>query len=431
MTQQVFEHASFARAEERIQRRRQAVLELLTELVQMPTVNPPGDHYLECALLIMERLRETGLEPRLIEPGVPELLRLGLPPSHPRPSVLAALEPAGFSGGPTLHFHGHYDVVPAESPDSFELVVAGDDARGRGTADMKGGLVAMLVALEALRPLKDELRGRVLLSIVPDEETGGEAGTAYLFRSGVLTPQGIGMLMPEPTSGVIWNGNRGALSLGLAIHGKMAHVALQHQGHNAFEGMLELGQMLRDLRTQIEARRFGCETLGLEGPPSTLLIGGVCSGGVNFNVVPEEVRFSIDRRFHPNEPIEQVEQELETLFADFRHKGWRLDVTPLQRGAASLTASGTPFVQAVSSVIGSVTGREPATVLCPGILESRFFLAHGTPGLAYGPGELELSHGNEERVSLSRILEVARVYARVAWMLLGPHGSGANVRPRG
>ncbi len=413
------EHADLRRAEKQILRSRASTIELLDELVQVRSENPPGLHYLECALLLAERLRDLGFEPRLVQVPPHELQRLGLSPDVPRPSVIASLG-SEHATGPTLHFHGHYDVVPGESDEMFRLRLDGDRAYGRGTADMKSGLVAMLLALAALRPLQAQLRGRVLLSIVPDEETGGSAGTDYLFRSGTLNGNALGMLMPEPTGGVIWNGNRGAISHLLSLRGEMAHVALQHQGRNAFEGMLELGAMLQELKRTVEARTFGEDAAGFDGPPSVLLLGGICRGGTNFNVVPEAVSFSIDRRFHPLEDERRVEREIEGVLRKIRRRGWAVSVQCLQRGGASLTPPTAPVIEAARAVAASVEGRAPRITLCPGILESRFFLAHGTPSLAYGPGLLEVSHTNEEYVSLPKILDVARIYARVAWVMLGP-----------
>ncbi len=413
------DHPDLLCAEKQILGSRAAALELLEELVQIRSVNPPGEQYLECALLLAERLRDLGFEPRLVQVPAHELQRLGLPAEVQRPSILAALGPDAVET-PTLHFHGHYDVVPGETEELFQPQSAGDIVRGRGTADMKGGLVALLLAMASLQPFRRKLRGRVLLSIVPDEETGGEAGTGYLFRSGALPGRGLGMLMPEPTGRVAWHGNRGAISHLLTLHGEMAHVSLQHQGRNAFEGLLELGGMLQQLKAAVEARRFGPEDLGIEGPPSVLLLGGICRGGTNFNVVPETVSFSLDRRFHPRELEQEVEHELEAVYRRFRRKGWDLTIQCLQRGGASLTPSRTPLAESLAAVVQSVTGSPLEFKLCPGILESRFFLAHETPALAYGPGLLEVSHTNEEYVSLSRVLEVARVYARMAWLMLGP-----------
>jgi succinyl-diaminopimelate desuccinylase len=413
------DHPDLQRAERQILGSLASAVELLEELVQIHSVNPPGEQYLECALLLAERLRDLGFEPRIVQVPAHELQHLGLPPDTPRPSVLAALGPDDVEA-PTFHFHGHYDVVPADTDELFRLRVEGDRARGRGTADMKGGLVALLLAMSALRPYREKLHGRVLLSIVPDEETGGEAGTGYLFRSGTLAGNGLGMLMPEPAGRVAWHGNRGAISQLLTLHGEMAHVSLQHQGRNAFEGMLELGALLQQLKIEVEARSFGEDDLGLEGPPSILLLGGICRGGTNFNVVSEAVSFSIDRRFHPGESEKDVERELEAVYRKFRRTGWALTVQNLQSGSASLTPSRTPLAEAMAGVVGSVTGTALEFTLCPGILESRFFLAHNTPALAYGPGLLEVSHTHDEYVSLARILEVACIYARMAWVMLGP-----------
>lgn len=413
----LFDSADFKKAEKEILGARKTCIELLEEFIQIPSVNPPGEFYLECALLLAERLRDLGFEPRLVNVPKHELQRLGLPTDQPRPAVLTALGVEDESA-PTLHFHGHYDVVPADSSALFRLRLKGDDAYGRGTADMKGGIVAMFLALHALRDHARRLRGRILLSLVPDEETGGAAGTAHLFRAGALAPNGIGMLTPEPTSGVIWNGNRGALSQLLTLHGEMAHVALQHTGRNAFEGMLKLGVMLHELKEKIEARSFDPEQTILDGPASVLLLGGICRGGTNFNVVPESVRFSVDRRFHPHESPKEVRRELEAIYRRVRAEGWTLKVQNLQEGDASLTPADTPLSRTMAEVVGSVTGEQPPLTLCPGILETRFFLKENTPGLAYGPGALEVSHTNDERVSIGKILECARIYARMACALL-------------
>src|SRR5260370_17162874 len=82
----------------------------------------------------------------------------------------------------TLYFHGHYDVVPAQSPAHFQPVSKEHFLFGRGSCDMKGGIVAMLFAVRALKECAEELNGRIVLTLVPDEETGGARGSAWLTR---------------------------------------------------------------------------------------------------------------------------------------------------------------------------------------------------------------------------------------------------------
>src|SRR5271169_5250065 len=105
---------------------------------------------------------------------------------------------------------------------------------------MKGGIVAMLYATGALQEYGIKRGGRIGLTLVPDEETGGKRGTAWLARKGMLGRDGIAMLSAEPTSGVVWNASRGAFSVRVSVHGKSAHVGLQHEGENAFEMMLQV-----------------------------------------------------------------------------------------------------------------------------------------------------------------------------------------------
>src|SRR5947209_4678964 len=117
-----------------------------------------------------------------------------------------------------------------------------------------GGQVAILYGILALRECGAELGGRIALVLVPNEETGGEGGSAWLAAQGRLGRGGIGMLLAEPTSGVVWNANRGAISLRVRVLGKSAHVGLQHQGENAFERMLCVGAQLQQLKREVEQR---------------------------------------------------------------------------------------------------------------------------------------------------------------------------------
>src|SRR4030095_300674 len=105
---------------------------------------------------------------------------------------------------------------------------------------MKSGLASMLYAAAALQRLRVPLDGRVGLVFVPDEETGGLRGSAFLAATKRLGTHGIGMLTPEPTSGVIWNANRGAITVRVTVHGREAHVGLLHQGRNPYQDAIDV-----------------------------------------------------------------------------------------------------------------------------------------------------------------------------------------------
>src|SRR6202030_4341238 len=155
-----------------------------------------------------------------------------------------------------------------------------------------------------------ELNGRIGLTLVPDEETGGRRGSAWMARKGLLGQAGVGMLLAEPTSGVVWNANRGAISLRVRVLGKSAHVGLQHQGRNAFERMVRVIQRLQELKQEVEQRTTSFNIGADQARPSILMLGGQSGGGTNFNVVPEECWFTIDRRINPEENFDEERARL-------------------------------------------------------------------------------------------------------------------------
>src|SRR6267378_4664104 len=147
-----------------LRQREDEMAALLAELVAIPTENPPGKNYRACADLLEIRLRESGLDCERLAPEDSK--------RDPDDAPVCLLASYG-RGERTLYFHGHYDVVPAQSPEKFQPVRKEHFLFGRGTCDMKGGIVAMVYAIRALKECGAELRGRAGLTLVPNEETGG------------------------------------------------------------------------------------------------------------------------------------------------------------------------------------------------------------------------------------------------------------------
>ena len=349
------------------------MVELTSRLIAIPSENPPGNCYRESIQLLTKQLDALGFTETRIEGDC----------------VLAF---AG-QGSRAIYFSGHYDVVPAQSQSQFEPVLKGANLFGRGSSDMKSGLAAMLYATVALRDAGLLTNVRVGLVFVPDEETAGPRGSRSLVDRGLLGANGIGMLTPEPTGGVVWNGNRGAITLKITAKGKSAHVGRQHEGVNAFERMLDVAQSLRKLKAEVE-------------PRSILLIGGRSEGGTNFNAVPDHCWFTIDRRINPDEDFEHEKQKLFTLLdaAD-------LEIEVLQEGRACSVPEDGLLGQALANSIEKITGKSAEFEMCPGLLEIRFYAERGLPAYAYGPGLLTVSHGPNEFVPVDRIVQCAQIYA--------------------
>ena len=373
---------------------RVALTTLLSDLVAIPTENPPATGYAPCVARLESALAERGFACERIE--------IESPAGAPR----AAIRAWTGASGPTLCFHGHFDVVPAFDAAQFLPKLEGDTLFGRGSSDMKSGLVAMLAAATAFK--ETGLRGRIELLLVPDEETGGAYGTGALAARGLLPRDAIGMLLPEPTSGVVWHANRGALTLEVIVRGRAAHVGLQHQGTNAVERALPLLARLFDEKRALFARNG-----------SIMLVGGRVEAGANFNVVPAECRFTIDRRTNPDEDFETEKQNLLAMLDSARAEGVELEVRAIQEGRSSATAADGPLALALSDAVTAVTGAAPAFEMCPGLLETRFYAERGVPALAYGPGILAVSHGPREFVKIERMIECAKIYALTAIAMLG------------
>jgi succinyl-diaminopimelate desuccinylase len=377
---------------------RDAMRDLLAALVALPTENPPATQYRPCVELLQAALCDLGFEP--------EAIHIPSPVDAPRTAVRAWLG----DSGPALCFHGHYDVVPAASASQFVPRIEGDTLFGRGSSDMKSGLVAMLYAARALRSTDVRLAGRIVLLCVPDEETGGAFGSAALSAAGQLAAPGdhvVGMLLPEPTSGVVWHANHGALTLEATVPGRAAHVALSHQGVNAFERALPLFNRLAALARDVERRG------------SVLLVGGRVEAGSNFNVVPAECRFTVDRRVSPDEDFESEKHRLLALFDEARADGVDVSIRVIQEGRAASTSPTHALGRALAESAAAITHKPPAFETCPGLLETRFYAQRGIPAYAYGPGILAVSHGPQEFVKITRMVECAKIYALTAASLLG------------
>jgi acetylornithine deacetylase/succinyl-diaminopimelate desuccinylase family protein len=392
-----------AQVRRRLERDTADLVQFASELMRIPSENPPGNKYPACAKLIARWLRDLELDVRTLNP------------SGEGPCVAGTLG----EGGRALYFSGHYDVVPAQDRSQFAPVVRKGNLHGRGSADMKGGIAAMAFAIRALAASGFEPKGRLVSISVPDEETSGPRGTVALAKAGFIERDAIGMLTMEPTSGVVWNANRGVISMRIIVHGKPAHVGLHFRGVNAFRGMLTVAEMFAALEAEVSGRTTRFDIRPDAARRSVLLIGGEMAGGRNFNVVPDHASFTIDRRTNPDEDFDAERERLFHIVERARSLGVKCDVEVMQEGRSAATDAHGALGEAVASSVRAVTRRQPSFELCPGVLETRHYAALGIPALSYGPGLLSVAHGPHEFVSVRKLVQCAEVYALTAMRLLG------------
>ena len=370
---------------------------LLEELVAVDTENPPGRGLGACGALLRAAIVRLGASADLVE----------LAPSGDLedPCIVRGL--VG-EGSPTVYFHGHFDVVPAQRRDQRRPQRGDGRIVGRGTADMKGGLVSMIYGAVAARAIGLLDHGRIVLHLVCDEETGSAVGSGHLRDVGMIDSGALAMLTAEPTGGVVWHASRGAITMRVGLAGREAHVGQADMGINAFEHMVRVAEPLAELSRQL-----------LEERGSMLVVGGAAGSGANFNVVPGSAWFSVDRRINPDEDLdEEVARLTDTITQAAADAGADVTIDVLQRQPTGSTVETHPAAVALSRCVTAVEGAAPRFETCPGSLDTRWYAQLGIPAFAYGAGRLEVSHGPDEYIDEAAMGRCAAVYARFAGELL-------------
>jgi succinyl-diaminopimelate desuccinylase len=396
--------------------RPQRPIELLQELVRLPTVNPPGEHYAPCTALLAERLAATGLEVRRLPVPAREQARLlpGVDPAvYPRFNVIGH-RPAP-RGRPTLHLNAHYDVVPASEGwrfGPFTPQVDGPYIYGRGTADMKGAIAAVLFALEALSATGTAPVCGVEVSFTADEETDSACGADWVARHARLRADAV--VVGEAGSGpAICCGHNGCLWFEVTVLGKSAHGSNPARGLNALEQMARLLRELDAYRRLIAKRTFRAPDGRVMRP--TVNFGGVFGGGPGqkINTVPGRAHFSVDRRVLPNEDIAAAEREFREFVAAVARRVPRLRVRvdKTTQSESLFTPPDNALFAALAGSIRRVRRSRPKPYVSAGFNDMHFFHHHlGVPVVGYGPLGSRF-HAIDERMPVRDLVTTARVYA--------------------
>lgn len=232
MTDPTMGHAARVRAW--IDERADEMAGLLIRLVACETENPPGRNLAECAEMLREEMDRLGLSPEIlpVEPGG----------TLENPCVIRGSVGAGEK---LVYFHGHFDVVPVQNREQFTAQRRDGTITGRGTADMKGGIVSMLYGAAAVKELGLSGAGRIVIHLVCDEETGSAVGSGYLREHNLIDSGALAMMTAEQSGEVIWNAAKGAISMRVDVRGRPAHVGRAFTGINSFLHMLKVAAPLR------------------------------------------------------------------------------------------------------------------------------------------------------------------------------------------
>ncbi|MGE5243640.1 MAG: acetylornithine deacetylase/succinyl-diaminopimelate desuccinylase family protein [Betaproteobacteria bacterium] len=411
---------------EQVDRAADEIVAFTADLVRIPTVNPPGEAYEECARFIGDRLARARFD-------VEYIAALGRPEHtarYPRVNVVGARRGGA---GPVVHLNGHFDVVPAGAGwtvDPFGGLVRGGKIYGRGVCDMKAGIAAALFAAEAIARAGVELPGSIEISGTVDEESGGFAGVAYLAESGrIARGRTDYVIIPEPLNvDRICIGHRGVYWFEVAAHGRIGHGSMPFLGRSAIDGMGRLLQSVReDLAPKLASRRTDVPVVPEGARQATININGIEGGqpvdGIQTPCVADLCRAVFDRRFLLEEGFEATRQEIAELVGRVQAgtDGIRFDVRDLMVVHPTRTPDGSPLVAALEASIERVLGRRPAIVASPGTYDHKHVARiAGVPHcVAYGPGELEMAHQPDEWCRVEDLINATKILALATLDLMG------------
>lgn len=374
---------------------------LLQRMIRIPTINPPGEAYeafVEDFQAVLDALGYTTAVHRVPEADLPTLAPLG--EGLPRPNLIATLA----NPGPKIHLNGHYDVVPVGNDwtkDPFGGELADGHIYGRGAADMKSGLAAQVIAVEALRRVG--IHPNIVQSAVPDEETVGvrNAGMGFLVENGHLEGTDA-VIITEPFGpDGVGIGHKGAIWGEITIFGKQAHGSAPQLGVNAVEQMARyLAHLDEHLRPLLE-RRVTDHRVTPDNPRSTLSFDTI-RGGHATNIVPDRCTVTFNRRLIPGEDLEQARRE---LLQPLELLQLRCDYHELYSTEPTLISEQEPLVQAALDAVTTL-GLSPKILISAGSDDQRFVVHNAgiTNALVYGPGCTGLSHVADERISVEDLV---------------------------
>jgi succinyl-diaminopimelate desuccinylase len=414
-----------------IQDRQDDLVALTQDLIRIPTLNPPGQEYRTICEYLDKRLSARGFQTELIRAtGTP-----GDSDRFPRWNIVARHD--GARPGDCVHFNSHTDVVEVGqgwTVDPFGAEVKDGKIYGRGSCDMKGGLAASIIAVEAFIDTHPDHAGAIEISGTADEESGGYGGVAYLAERGWFDPARVQhVIIPEPLhKDRICLGHRGGWWAEIETHGEIAHGSMPFLGDCAIRHMAAVLQLFETrLYPAMAERRTDMPVVPDGARQSTMNINSIHGGqreqpadytGLPAHCVPDSCRIVIDRRFLIEEPLEQVREEVTGLLETLKATRPDFDYTLTEINAVlpSMTDRDAPVVRTVAQAIEQVIGKPPDYVASPGTYDQKHIDRIGKLKncIAYGPGILELAHKPDEYVGIADMVDSAKVMAAALETLL-------------
>ncbi len=390
---------------------RDRIIELVQDLIRIPSENPPGDTTEVCAWVV-DYLGRHGMDYEIVAP------------EPTMPNVIAHVE--GNGPGKHLVLNGHFDVFPAGDADAwtddpFSGVVRDGKLYGRGANDMKAGTAASILTFVYLAERREHWPGKLTLTLVSDEETFGPYGARHLVkhRPDVL---GDALLSGEPsTPYFVRYAEKGPLWIELNVQTPGGHGGYPQTSPNA---ILLAGDVLRDLQAlnEIEIRASAAVLASVEdsrerleetfGPGTVDALthvtvnAGVIEGGDKVNMIAASCRVEVDIRTPVGVTTDEVLAKVDEIIA--RHEGASYRI--INRAESNACEPDHELVAIIQNNAEAARGIRPLPSLGLGGTDCRLWRYRGIPAYVYGPTPYAMG-APDEHVLLDDLLATVQVHA--------------------
>ncbi len=401
------------------------LIKLTQSLVKIPSIS--GDEF-KVQEFVHKVLKDMKLKPEMINPDLEVLQnnvdyfvttsfsRVGY---ENRPNVIATL--TGTGGGKSICLTGHVDVVSPEPLEAWSRnpwggEIEGDYLYGRGSGDMKAGIAAMFIAVQAIQNLDIKLKGDIQIETTIEEEDGGVGGNLFLR---LVRPKVDAAINPEPTDHNLGVASGGVMYFRVTVTGVPAHAATAHFGVNAIEKMMLVVNAIKDLNAKRQATT-GFKIVEeadprMKGHVTTINMGTITSGDWP-STVPAKAVLESRIGWPPGETREEVQNQVEGAISNLsKEDEWLRESPPIVEwfgwyARPHLLDLDGQFVKLMKKNITEIAGIEPKFAGGSAGLDTRFFAHRGVPAVTFGP-DAQRIHSFDECVSIESTLKTAQTIA--------------------
>jgi len=433
-----------------IDQNKEEYVEFFRKIIQADSINPPGNEK-NVAIIIEDFLKEEGIKTEIFPFG------------DNRANLIAYLND-NFTGK-NLLYNGHMDVVPPGSEEDWKyppfsaFVKRNKVIFSRGAADMKGGLVAMVIALKILKSLKIEVSGNLILNAVADEETGGKLGAAWCIDNPLKAIKCDFAIIGEPSGlsplpKAIFLGEKGHLQVKITTNGISGHASMPSMGKNAIYMMSEIIEKLDRIDEYIPKSKPPIEMeklkklIGVAFPSEEILERilndqpmlqsviqslvkfskalTMIKGGIKVNVIPDSCEAVIDIRLLPGQKVDPIMNALKKLIEEdlgyivknqilgaSKDVCVVLEIVNASEGSYWDQWEKSKDLKEFYNIVETIYGKKPFYFLLPASADAHYLRNDGycPQTILFGPGSAGTAHAIDEYIEIQDFINSIKVFA--------------------